>query len=166
MASFNKVILVGNLTRDPEVRFLGDGTAVADLGLAVNETFRNKAGELVEQTCFVDVVVWARQAETCGKYLSKGSPALIEGRLQLDQWTTKEGEKRSKLRVRADRVQFLGAPQRGTEFSDGGGAPAGGPSRGRREEPPERAQPRDEAPPEQGDEGPVGDTGDEDNLPF
>ncbi|MBU1694727.1 MAG: single-stranded DNA-binding protein, partial [Verrucomicrobia bacterium] len=103
MANLNKVFLVGNVTRDPEVRYTPTGTAVTDLGLAVNETYKNKAGELVETTTFVDVVVWGRQAETCGEYLSKGSPALVEGRLQLDQWQTEAGEKRSRLRVRADR---------------------------------------------------------------
>ncbi len=120
MASLNKVLLVGNLTRDPEVRYIPSGTAVAELGLAVNENFKNREGQEVESTVFVDVVVWARQAETCGEYLSKGSPVLIEGRLQLDQWESKEGEKRSKIRVRADRVQFLGSPRRGAEYQDGG----------------------------------------------
>ncbi|MDE0839262.1 MAG: single-stranded DNA-binding protein [Kiritimatiellae bacterium] len=121
MASLNRVLLIGNLTRDPEVRYIPSGTAVAELGLAVNESFRNKEGQEVESTVFVDVVVWARQAETCAEYLSKGSPVFIEGRLQLDQWESKEGEKRSKIRVRADRVQFLGSPRRGAEFADGGG---------------------------------------------
>ena len=107
MASFNRVMLMGNLTRNPELKHTPSGTAVTDLGLAVNESFKNKAGETVEQTCFVDVVVWGRQAETASEYLTKGSPAFIEGRLQFDQWENQEGEKRSKLRVRAERVQFL-----------------------------------------------------------
>jgi len=107
MASYNRVLLMGHLTRNPELRYTPSGTAVSDLGLAVNESFKNKAGEIVEQTCFVDVVVWGRQAETTSEYLHKGSPVFIEGRLQLDQWENKDGEKRSKLRVRADRVQFL-----------------------------------------------------------
>ena len=107
MASFNRVMLMGNLTRNPELKYTPSGTAVTDLGLAVNESFKNKAGETVEQTCFVDVVVWGRQAETASEFLKKGSPAFIEGRLQFDQWENQEGEKRSKLRVRAERVQFL-----------------------------------------------------------
>ena len=107
MANLNRVILAGRLTRDPEVRYTPSGTAVADLGFAVSDNYRNKAGELVERACFVDVVVWGRQAETSGEYLRKGSPALIEGRLQFDQWENQQGEKRSKLRVRAERVQFL-----------------------------------------------------------
>jgi len=119
MASYNRVLLMGNLTRNPEIRYTPSGTAVADLGLAINENFKNKAGETVEQTCFVDVVVWGRQAETSAEYLHKGSPVFVEGRLQLDQWESQQGEKRSKLRVRADRVQFLGAPGKGAEFAAG-----------------------------------------------
>ncbi|HNX52604.1 MAG TPA: single-stranded DNA-binding protein [Pontiellaceae bacterium] len=118
MSTLNRVFLMGNLTRDPEVRYTPSGTAVGDLGLAINENFKNKAGETVESTVFVDVEVWARQAETCAEYLYKGSPVFVEGRLKLDQWTNQQGEKRSKLRVRADRVQFLGAPKRGADAAD------------------------------------------------
>lgn len=107
MGAMNRVFLMGNLTRDPELRKTTSGIAVSDLGLAVSEKFRNKAGDLVENTCFADIVVWGRQAETCSQYLSKGAPVIVEGRLQLDQWQTEAGEKRSRLRVRADRVQFL-----------------------------------------------------------
>ena len=121
MSTLNRVFLMGNLTRDPEVRYTPSGTAVGDLGLAVNETYKNKAGETVESTVFVDVEVWSRQAETCAEYLHKGSPVFVEGRLKLDQWENQQGEKRSKLRVRADRVQFLGAPKR-TDVED---APTG-----------------------------------------
>ena len=114
MASANIVVLCGNLTRDPEVRQIPSGMSVADLGLAVNENYKNKAGELVETTVWVDVVVWGKTAENCGQYLHKGAPVLVEGRLQLDQWSDKtSGEKRSKLRVRADRVHFLGVRDRG-----------------------------------------------------
>lgn len=115
MSTLNRVFLMGNLTRDPEVRYTPSGTAVGDLGLAVNETYKNKAGENVESTVFVDVEVWSRQAETCAEYLYKGSPVFVEGRLKLDQWENQQGEKRSKLRVRADRVQFLGSPKRTEE---------------------------------------------------
>ena len=118
MSTLNRVFLMGNLTRDPEVRYTPAGTAVGDLGLAVNETYKNKAGETVESTVFVDVEVWARQAETCAEYLHKGSSVFVEGRLKLDQWETPQGEKRSKLRVRADRVQFLGAPKQRAEVAD------------------------------------------------
>lgn len=125
MASYNRVTLMGNLTRKPELRFTPSETAVADLGLAVNEKFKNKAGETVEQVCFVDVIVWGRQAETAAEFLDKGAPVLIEGRLQLDQWENEGGEKRSKLRVRADRVIFAGsAPKKGAPIPDESTAPA------------------------------------------
>ena len=93
MGSMNRVFLMGNLTRDPEVRHTPAGMAVSDLGLAVSDNYTSKAGEKVESVCFADVVVWGRQAETCGEYLSKGSPVMVEGRLQLDQWETEAGEK-------------------------------------------------------------------------
>jgi single-strand DNA-binding protein len=124
MASYNRVLLMGNLTRNPEIRYTPSGTAVADLGLAINENFKNKAGETVEQTCFVDVVVWGRQAETSAEYLHNGSPVFVEGRLQLDQLENEQGEKRSKLCVRGDRVQFLGAPAKSTEYAAGPGESA------------------------------------------
>ncbi len=107
MSSLNRVYLMGNLTRDPELRHTASGVAVSDLGIAVSDAYRNKEGSLVERTCFADAVVWGRQAETCCQYLRKGAGVLLEGRLQLDQWETEAGEKRSRLRVCADRVQFL-----------------------------------------------------------
>ena len=124
MASFNRVMLMGNLTRNPELKYTPSGSAVADLGLAVNESFKNKAGETIEQTCFVDVVAWGRQAETAAEYLKKGSPVFVEGRLQFDQWESQQGEKRSKLRVRAERVQFLsaGGGSGNEAFDQGGGS--------------------------------------------
>jgi len=109
----NRVFLMGNLTRDPQVRHTPSGDAVSDLGLAVSEQYTNKAGEKTESVCFADVVVWGKQAEACGQYLSKGSPVVVEGKLQLDQWQTEAGEKRSRLRVRAMRVQFIGRPKNG-----------------------------------------------------
>ena len=107
MSSLNKVILIGNLTRDPELKYLPSGTAVCDMGLAINEKYKNSEGDLQEKTVFVDVVAWKNQAETCSSYLTKGSLVMIEGGLQLDQWKTKEGENRSKLKVCAQRVQFM-----------------------------------------------------------
>ena len=116
MAAINKVMLIGNLTRDPEVKQTPSGVAVSTLGIAVNESFRNRNGEKVERTVFVDVDVWDRQAETCAEYLSKGSPAYVEGRLQLDEWDDKEtGKKRTRLKVRADRVQFLSSGKANAE---------------------------------------------------
>lgn len=122
MASLNKVYLVGNLTRDPDVRHTPRGTAVGDLGLAINMSYRTSEGTDREEVCYVDVVVWGRQAETCKDYLSKGSPILVEGRLQLDQWEDQSGARKSKLRVRAERVQFLG---RGGKGGSGGGSRGG-----------------------------------------
>jgi single-strand DNA-binding protein len=116
MASFNKVILLGNVTRDPELRYISSGTAVTDIGLAVNDRRKNAQGEWVEETTFVDVTLWGRTAEVAGEYVSKGSPLLIEGRLKLDQWE-KDGKKNSKLRVVCDRMQLLGS--RGGEGSRG-----------------------------------------------
>ena len=122
MASYNKVILMGNLTRDPELRYTPKGTAIAKLGLAVNRVWTNEAGEKKEEVTFVDVDVFGRTAENVGQYMRKGRPILIEGRLKLDQWDDKQtGQKKSKLGVVAETVQFLGsAPGAG----EGGGAPA------------------------------------------
>jgi single-strand DNA-binding protein len=117
MASFNRVILVGNLTRDPELRYIPSGTAVSEIGLAVND--RVKRGEQwVDETTFVDVTMWGRTAEVANEYLSKGAPVLIEGRLKLDSWE-KDGQKRSKLRVICEKMQMLGS-------RDGGGGGGGG----------------------------------------
>lgn len=108
MASFNKVILLGNVTRDPELRYIANGTAVTDIGLAVNDRRKTATGEWVEETTFVDVTLWGRTAEIAGEYVTKGSPLLIDGRLKLDTWE-KDGKKNSKLRVVCDRMQLLGA---------------------------------------------------------
>ena len=159
MPSMNRVYLAGNLTKDPEVKYLPDGTAVADLSVAINESYRNRTtGEDVEQTCYVDVVAWRKQAETCGKYLSKGSPVLVEGRLHLDKWEAQDGTKRSRLRVRAQRVQFLGAPRK-TEFSDTTTHAAAGTTDAAKTNDINTEQP---APPP----GPSDNLGDDDNLPF
>ncbi len=107
MNSMNHVVLMGHLTRDPELRKVASGAAVSDLGLALNERYKDKDGEVVTRPTFVDVVAWGKQAEHCAQYLKKGAPVAVEGKLQFDQWETAEGEKRSKLRVRAWRVQFL-----------------------------------------------------------
>jgi len=118
-ASLNKVLLMGNLTRDPEVKYTPKGTAVGDLAIAINDSYKAQDGTIKETVTYVDIEVWGRQAETCKQYLTKGRPVFVEGQLRLDQWE-QEGQKRSKLKVRADRVQFLG----------GGGAGGGGRSGG------------------------------------
>ena len=108
MASLNKVFLIGNLTKPPELRYTPSGTAVADVRLAVNRNYTTQSGEKREDTCFLTVVVWGKQAESCGEYLDKGSPILVEGRLQTREWEGKDGQKRTVIEVVADRVQFMG----------------------------------------------------------
>jgi single-strand DNA-binding protein len=117
MPALNKVILMGNLTRDPELRYTPQGTAVCSFGLAVNRSYATASGEAREETCFVDIDVWGRQAQSCSSYLRQGAPALVDGRLRLDQWDDREtGKRRSRLRVQAERVQFVGPPV-GGEFA-------------------------------------------------
>jgi single-strand DNA-binding protein len=114
-ASLNKALLIGNLTRDPDLKYTASGAAVANFGLAINRRYTNSDGERVEDPCFVEIVAWNRLAEVCGEYLSRGRPVFIEGRLQMDSWETEDGQKRTKLRVVAQNIQFLG-----------GGAKSGG----------------------------------------
>jgi single-strand DNA-binding protein len=118
MASMNRVFLLGNVTRDPELRYISNGTAVTEIGLAVNDRRKTASGEWVEETTFVDVTLWGRTAEIAGEYVSKGSPLLIEGRLKLDTWE-KEGKKNSKLRVVGERMQLLGSRAEGGRGSGG-----------------------------------------------
>ncbi len=108
MASLNKVFLMGNLTRDPELRYTPAGLAVASFGIAINRAWTAKTGEQKEDVCYVEINIFGRRAEVVGEYLSKGSPIFIEGRLQFSQWETKDGQKRSTLRVVADNFQFIG----------------------------------------------------------
>lgn len=123
MSSFNKVILLGNLTRDPQVRYTPGGTAVAEIGLAVNRTwFDQKTNSRREEVTFVDVTLWGRQAEVAGEYLAKGRQVLIEGRLQLDTWDDKEtGQKRSKLRVVSENMKMVGGRGDGPRGEGGRG---------------------------------------------
>jgi single-strand DNA-binding protein len=124
MAGYNKVILIGNLTRDPELRYTPKGVAIAKIGLAVNRTWRNEAGESKEEVTFIDVDAFGRQAETLAQYLKKGSPLMVEGRLKLDQWDDKQtGQKRSRMGVTLEGFQFLGGGNRG----EGGGSEAPAP---------------------------------------
>lgn len=153
MASFNKVILMGNLTRDPELRVTPKGTAVCQVGVAVNQSYRDKEGNTREETTFVDVDVFGRQAEVIAKYMSKGRPILIEGRLKLDSWETKEGDKRNKLKVVLENFQFVG----GRGDGEGGGSGGGGSSF------------QDSAPPPRGSRSSApaaSDNVDEDDVPF
>jgi single-strand DNA-binding protein len=120
MASFNKVILLGNVTRDPELKYISSGTAVTEIGMAINDRRKGPNGDWIEDTTFVDVTLWGRTAEIASEYLNKGAPVLIEGRLKLDTWE-KDGKKNSKLRVVGERMQLLGSKGGG-----GGGPPGGG----------------------------------------
>ena len=139
MASFNKVILLGNLTRDPEVRYTPKGTAVTELGMAVNRVYTAENGEKREETTFVDVTLWGRTAEIAGEYLKKGRPVLIEGRLQLDTWDDKQsGQKRSKLKVIGEGLQLLGGRPGG---GSGGDEEGGSRSSSRPAPPPKAAAP-------------------------
>lgn len=128
MSSFNKVILLGHLTRDPELRYTPKGTAVAKIGLAVNRNWTTESGEKKEEVTFVDIDVFGRVAENCGQYLKKGRPVLIEGRLKLDQWDDKQTRQRkSKLGVVGETVQFLGSSDKGTAPAAAKASPAAEP---------------------------------------
>ena len=156
MASYNRVILVGNLTRDPELRYISTGTAVTDIGLAVNDRVKRN-DQWVDETTFVDVTLWARTAEVASEYLSKGSPVLIEGRLKLDQWEH-EGQKRSKLKVIGEKMQMLS--------TRGGGGGGGGPRPPQQQQQPD-SQYSQPAPPDDGFSPPPTDQpSGGDDIPF
>lgn len=155
MASFNKVILAGNLTRDPELRYTPKGQAVAKIGLAVSRTWKNEAGETKEEVAFVDVDAWGRQAEVISQYMKKGRPILIEGRLKLDQWEDKTThQKQSKLKVVLESFSFLDSGNRGDAAASG--APAAAPAR--QAAPPTAAAPasapEEDGPPPESDDVP------------
>ncbi len=185
MASYNKVMLIGNLTRDPEVRFTPKGSAVCDIGLAVNRVYTSDSGEKVEEVTFVDVVLWAKMAELAGKYLHKGRPVFIEGRLQMDSWEDKQtGQKRTRMRVVGEQMQFLGSPQGGDRAPAGGGGgdEEGGSSGGggggynrpaarpaQRPAPAQQRPAQRPAPAQQNDdfgEGPITEGMEDDDIPF
>jgi single-strand DNA-binding protein len=159
-ANLNKVLLMGNLTRDPEVKYTPKGNAVGDLAIAINDSYKAQDGTMKEIVTYVDIEVWGRTAENCKQYLTKGRPVFVEGQLRLDQWENPQGEKKSRLKVKADRVQFLGSPggsgggsRGGGNYSSGaersGAAPeAGRPARG--------GAPTDDVPP----------PAEEDDIPF
>jgi single-strand DNA-binding protein len=158
MANLNKVLLIGNLTRDPEVRYTPKGTAVADIGIAINRVWSNDQGQRQEETTFVDVTLWGRQAELAQQYLTKGRGVFIEGRLQMDTWDDKQtGQKRSKLKVVAESLQFLPDGKGGTTPPAAAGTSRpGGTARGQ------------DGPPQGGSAGPDSfeGGGEEDDIPF
>ncbi len=146
MANFNKVLLIGNLTRDPQLSYLPSQTAVVDFGLAVNRKWKSKEGQDKEETCFVDCRAFGKQAETINKYLVKGRPVFVEGRLTFDSWTAQDGTKRSRHRITVENFQFLG------------GAPAGGAAANKAESAPAEEQTYHADEPAQGGTG--------DDIPF
>jgi single-strand DNA-binding protein len=189
MASLNKVMLIGNLTRDPEVRYTPKGTAVCDIGLAVNRRFVNEAtGERQEEVTYLDVVLWGKQAELAGQYLHKGRSLFIEGRLQMDTWEDKAtGQKRNKIKIVCENMQFIGgtgggggggqqaddgdggysAPPQQARRPAGGGGGGGGGGFQQRQAPAQRP-PQRPAPQQNDDfgEGPITDGLDGDDIPF
>lgn len=165
MAYLNKVFLIGNLTRDPELRVTPKGTAICQFGIAVNRQFKDESGATRDETTFVDIEAWGKQGELVSKYLTKGSLAMVEGRLKLDQWEDKtSGQKRSKIKVVLDNVQFLST--RGSAGGSGGGGGGGGgasaPADGIDQTTPERHSP---PPRSAGSKPPVAENLDED-VPF
>jgi single-strand DNA-binding protein len=160
MANLNKVILAGNLTKDPEIRYTPSGKAVGDLRMAINRSFKGQDGQVKDETCYVSVVVWDRQAQTCGEYLTRGSPVLVEGRLQYEEWE-KDGQKFNRLRVVADRVQFLGSPGQGR-----GGDAARTEGSGRKSAPTAKESAERQTGPAEGNDSPPDGKVDEEDLPF
>ncbi len=152
MASYNRVILMGNLTRDPELSYTPSSTPICKFGLATNRKWRDQSGEMREETCFVDCTAFGRQAETINQYMRKGRPILLEGRLSFSQWTSQEGQKRSKLEVIAERFQFVGGAR-----EDGGGRPAQAPA-------PSAATEYDDGPPSGGGSPPPAEV--DGDIPF
>lgn len=127
MANLNKVMLIGNLTRDPELRYVPSGTAVANFSIAVNRIYKSQSGEKKKETCFVRTVVWGRMAEVCGEFLTKGSSVFMEGRLQSRSWEGTDGQKRNTIEVIANNVQFLDRLKNNKQGSSGGGFSQGVP---------------------------------------
>ena len=172
MANFNKVMLMGNVTRDIELRYTPKGTAVADVGLAVNRVRSGENGERIEETTFVDITLWGRTAEVAHQYSGKGKPLFVEGRLHMDSWDDKtSGQKRTKLKVVADNIQLMGAPGGGSGSGGGGGGqpPQGG--QGGNPAPQQQQQQAQQQPPQeyqqQGGSPAQGDQVDDDgDIPF
>lgn len=150
MANFNKVYLIGNLTRDPELRVTPKGTAICQFGMAVNRQFKDESGAMRDDTTFVDIEAWGKQGETISKFCTKGKPLFVEGRLKFDQWEDKtSGQKRSKLKVVLEGFQFLGSGQRdGAPGAGGGEFDQSAPSPERHSPPPRGATGKPPAAPE------------------
>ncbi|MEJ6701339.1 MAG: single-stranded DNA-binding protein [Akkermansiaceae bacterium] len=170
MANFNKVMLMGNVTRDIELRYTPKGTAVADVGLAVNRVRSGENGERIEETTFVDITLWGRTAEVAHQYSGKGKPLFVEGRLHMDSWDDKtSGQKRTKLKVVADNIQLMGAPGGGSGGGGGGQPPQGG--QGGNPAPQQQQQQAQQQPPQEyqqqgGSPAQGGQVDDDGDIPF
>lgn len=167
MPNLNRVMLMGNLTRDPELRYTPSNTAVAQIGLAINHRWKDQSGEQREEVTFIDCEAWGRTAEVLNQYLRKGRPVYVEGRLKLDQWQDKEGNSRSKLKVVVETFQFIDS--KGGDGEGGGGGGGGGnynrsPSQGQ-QRPPQQQRPAQSSPQQQPPSEPYQPV-DEDNIPF
>ena len=165
MPSFNKVLLMGNLTRDPQTRFTSGGSGLCQFGMAINRRYTTASGEDREDTCFVDIDVWGKQGESCQSYLHKGSAVFVEGRLRFDQWEDRDsGQRRSRLTVTGERVQFLSSPGRGGDFggsSDDQSQQQQAPQEPQQQQQPQQPQQQQQPPPPfpAGNDGPAPDTG-------
>lgn len=160
MANLNRVFLIGNLTRDPECRYTPKGTAVCEIGLAVNRVWNDDQGQRREECCFIDVTFWSKQAETIGQYCTKGKSLFVEGRLQLDTWDDREtGQKRTKLRVVGENFQFLGGPKDDSGTSERRSQSTASPRKGQVPAPPTNARPEQNP-------GNMGYAGEDEDCPF
>jgi single-strand DNA-binding protein len=162
MPNLNKVQLMGNITRDPEVRYTPKGTAVTDIGLAINRNYSTDDGDRREETTFVDITFWGRQAEVIGEYMKKGRPLYVEGRLQLDQWEDKNtGQQRSRLKVIGDNFQFLGGRDEGGQRGGGQGQQSS-----QQVAPQQQSQQSQQQAPTQQNYDPIPPSDDDDDIPF
>jgi len=164
MANLNKVMLIGNLTRDPQLSYLPSQTPVVEFGLAINRSWTGQDGQRRDETCFVDLRAYGRQAEVINQYMKKGSSMFVEGRLQFQQWTAQDGSKRSKHMVIVEGFQFLGRPGDSPNQGQGAAAGAASPRRGGQAPVPQSQQPK---PPPLGEESQLPEAeADEDDVPF
>lgn len=165
MPNLNKVQLMGNITRDPEVRYTPKGTAVTDIGLAINRNYSTDDGDRREETTFVDITFWGRQAEVIGEYMKKGRPLYVEGRLQLDQWEDKNsGQQRSRLKVIGDNFQFLGGRDEGGQRGGGQGQQSS--QQVAPQQQPQQSQQSQQQAPAQQNYDPIPPSDDDDDIPF
>jgi single-strand DNA-binding protein len=163
MASYNKVILMGNLTRDPQLSYLPSNTAVVEFGIATNRTYKKQDGSQGEEVCFTDCQMFGKRAEVINKYLHKGDSLFVEGRLKLDQWQAQDGSKRSKMRVFVENFEFMGGGRRDGGQQGQGGGGYSQPQQQQQQQPPQQQQQQNSAPAQDFDSPPFNPT---DDIPF